>query len=63
MDSEPTYLGADYSKWETYKKVKEAGKVTFDDVFHKDTYQPYVDEHGKVFPPNSKEVTVAPVNP
>jgi vancomycin resistance protein YoaR len=63
MDSEPTYLGADYSKWETYKKVKEDGKVTFDDVFHKDTYQPYVDEHGKVFPPNSKEVTVAPVNP
>jgi vancomycin resistance protein YoaR len=63
MDSEPTYLGADYSKWETYKKVKEDGKVTFDGLFHKDTYQPYVDEHGKVFPPNSKEVTVAPVNP
>jgi vancomycin resistance protein YoaR len=63
MDSEPTYLGADYSKWVTYKKVTEDGKVTFDDVFHKDTYQPYVDEKGKVFPPNSKEVTVAPVNP
>lgn len=63
MDSEPTYLGADYSKWVTYKKVKEDGKVTFDGLFHKDTYQPYVDEHGKVYPPNSKEVTVAPVNP
>jgi len=63
MDSEPTYLGADYSKWETYKKVKEDGKVTFDGVFHKDTYQPYIDEHGKVFPPNSEEVTVAPINP
>ena len=63
MDSEPEYLGTDYSKWITYKKVKEDGKVTFDDVFHKDTYQPYVDEKGKVFPPNSKEVTVAPVNP
>jgi vancomycin resistance protein YoaR len=63
MDSESTYLGADYSKWETYKKVKEDGKVTFDGLFHKDTYQPYEDEHGKVFPPNSKEVTVAPVNP
>jgi vancomycin resistance protein YoaR len=63
MDSEPTYQGADYSKWVTYKKVKEDGKVTFDDVFHKDTYQPYVDEKGKVFPPNSKEVTVAPINP
>ena len=63
IESEPTYLGADYSKWVTYKKVKEDGKVTFDDIFHKDTYQPYVDEKGKVFPPNSKEVTVAPVNP
>jgi vancomycin resistance protein YoaR len=63
MDSEPTYRGADYSKWETYKKVKEDGKVTFDGLFHKDTYQPYVDEHGKVFPPNSEEVTVASINP
>jgi vancomycin resistance protein YoaR len=63
MDSEPTYLGADYSKWETYKKVKENGEVTFDEVFHKDTYQPYVDERGKTFPPNSKKVKVAPVNP
>jgi hypothetical protein len=43
--------------------VKEDGEVTFDDIFHKDTYQPYEDEKGKVFPPNSKEVTVAPVNP
>lgn len=64
MDSEPTYLGADYSKWVTYKKVTDKdGKVLYDDVFHKDTYQPYVDEKGKVFPPNSKEVTVAPVDP
>jgi vancomycin resistance protein YoaR len=63
MDSEPTYLGGDYSKWETYKKVKENGEVTFDEVFHKDTYQPYVNERGKVFPPNSKKVKVAPVNP
>jgi vancomycin resistance protein YoaR len=61
LDSEPTYLGADYSKWVTYKKVKEDGKVTFDDVFHKDTYQPYIDEKGKVFPP--EEAHVAPVNP
>ena len=63
MDSEPTYLGSDYSKWTTYKKVKENGKVVFDDVFHKDTYQPFVDEHGKVIPPNSEEAKPAPVNP
>lgn len=63
MDSEPIYLGANYSRWETYKKVKENGKVTFDELFNEDTYQPYVDEHGKVFAPNSDEVTVAPVNP
>lgn len=63
MDSEPTYLGPDYSKWTTYKKVKDNGKVVFDDVFHKDTYQPYIDEHGKVIPPNSEEAKPAPVNP
>jgi len=63
MDSQPTYLGSDYSKWTTYKKVKENGKVVFDDIFHKDTYQPFVDEHGKVIPPNSEEAKPAPVNP
>jgi vancomycin resistance protein YoaR len=63
MDSKPTYLGSDYSKWVTYKKVKENGKVVFDDVFHKDTYQPFVDEHGKAIPPNSEEAKPAPVNP
>ena len=62
MDSEPEYVGPDYSKWVTYKKVKENGKVVFDDVFHKDTYQPLVDEKGKVIRPDSEEVTVAPVN-
>ena len=62
MDSEPEYVGPDYSKWVTYKKVKEDGKVVFDDVFHKDTYQPLVDEKGKVIRPDSEEVTVAPVN-
>ena len=63
MDSKPTYLGSDYSKWVTYKKVKENGRVVFDDVFHKDTYQPFVDEHGKAIPPNSEEAKPAPVNP
>ena len=63
MDSKPTYLGSTYSKWTTYKKFKENGKVVFDDVFHKDTYQPFVDEHGKVIPPNSEEAKPAPANP
>ena len=63
MNSEPEYVGADSSKWITYQKVKENGKVTFDDVIHTDTYKPLVDEHGKIIPPNSEELNVAPVNP
>ncbi|MBV9453012.1 MAG: VanW family protein [Rubrobacter sp.] len=63
MDSEPEYVGADSSKWITYQTVKENGKVTFDDVVHTDTYMPLVDEHGKIIPPNSEELNVAPVNP
>jgi vancomycin resistance protein YoaR len=63
MDSESEYVGPDYSKWITYKKVTENGKVVFDDVFHKDTYKPLVDEKGKVWRPDSEEVTVAPANP
>jgi vancomycin resistance protein YoaR len=63
MDSEPEYLGPDYSKWTTYKKVKENGEVVFDDVFHKDVYMPLVDEKGKVIRPDSEEAKPAPVNP
>jgi vancomycin resistance protein YoaR len=63
MDSEPLYLGADYSQWETYQKVTdENGKVTFDDVIHKDTYMPLIDEKGKTIAPNSEELNIAPVN-
>ncbi len=63
MDSEPLYLGADYSKWETYQKVTdEDGEVIFDDVLHKDTYMPLIDEKGKTLAPNSEEVNIAPVN-
>ena len=62
MDSEPEYLGADYSKWVTYQKITdENGKVTFDDVIHKDTYKPLIDEHGKVIPPNYEYLNIAPV--
>ena len=63
MDSKPEYVGPDYSKWVTYKKVKENGEVVFDDVFHKDVYKPLVDEKGKVIRPDSEETKPAPVNP
>jgi vancomycin resistance protein YoaR len=63
MESEPEYVGPDYSKWTTYKKVKEDGKVVFDDVFHKDVYMPLVDEKGKVIRPDSEEAKPAPANP
>jgi vancomycin resistance protein YoaR len=63
MDSEPLYLGADYSQWETYQKVAdEDGKVVFDGVIHKDTYMPLIDEKGKTIAPNSEELNIAPVN-
>jgi vancomycin resistance protein YoaR len=63
MDSEPEYVGPDYSEWVTYQKVKENGKVVFDDVLRKDTYKPLVDEKGKTIRPDSEEVIIAPVNP
>ena len=63
MDSEPLYLGADYSEWETYQKVTdEDGKVVFDGVLHKDTYMPLIDEKGKTIAPNSEELNIAPAN-
>ena len=63
MDSEPLYLGSDYSQWETYQKVTdEKGKVIFDEILHKDTYMPLIDEKGKTIAPNSEEVNIAPVN-
>jgi vancomycin resistance protein YoaR len=63
MDSEPEYVGPDYSKWVTHKKVKENGKVVVDDVLYRDTYKTLVDEKGKVIRPDSDEVITAPVNP
>jgi vancomycin resistance protein YoaR len=62
MDSEPEYLGSDYSKWITTQKVTEDGKVVFDEVLHTDTYQPLIDEKGKTIAPNSEELNIAPVN-
>ncbi len=62
MDSEPEYLGPDYSEWITYQKVKENGKVVFDDVLYKTTYKPLVDDKGKTIEPNSEELNIPPVN-
>ena len=63
MDSEPEYVGSDYSKWVTYKKVKENGEDIFDGVLHKDVYKPLVDEKGKIIRPDSEEAKPAPANP
>lgn len=63
IDSEPDYLGSDYSEWTTYQKVTdENGKVIFDDILHRDTYKPLIDEKGKTWAPNDPEVHIAPVN-
>jgi vancomycin resistance protein YoaR len=62
MDSQPEYLGSDYSEWITYQKVTdENGKVVFDDVLHKDTYKPLIDDKGKTIPPNYPYLNIAPV--
>ena len=60
MDSEPLYVGSDSATWVTYQKVKEDGKVIFDDVLYKDTYMPLVDEAGELVQPGS--VVPVPVN-
>ena len=51
MNSKPTYMGADYSKWNTYQKITEDGEVTYDGLLHKDVYNPLIDEKGKTIPP------------
>lgn len=62
MDSEPEYLGSDYSEWNTYKKVTdEKGKVLFDGLLYRSTYKPLIDEKGKVIPPNYEYLNIAPV--
>ena len=60
MDSEPEYVGPDYSKWITYQKVTENGKVVFDDALRKDTYKPLVDDKGKTVAPNDPYLNIAP---
>ena len=51
MSSKPTYMGADYSKWNTYQKITKDGEVTYDGLLHRDTYNPLIDEKGKTIPP------------
>ena len=59
MNSEPKYMGQDYSKWTTTQKVTKDGEVIYDGLLHKDTYEPLIDEKGKTIPP--PEVFVPPV--
>jgi vancomycin resistance protein YoaR len=59
MDSERTSASADHTKWVTYQTVKQDGKVLFDGVLHRDTYQPLMSEEGYAIP----NATPASVNP
>ena len=62
MDSKPTYMSAQGSTWETYKKVtdKKTGKVLFDGLLHTDSYQP-VTLKGKTYTP--EDIPAAPIRP
>ena len=61
MDSRPTKMGEEQSKWTTYQKVTdEDGRVVYDGILHRDVYEPLVDEKGKTIPP--PKVHVPPVN-
>lgn len=51
INSEPKYMGNDYSKWTTTQRVTENGEITYDGLLHKDVYNPLVDEKGKTIPP------------
>ncbi len=59
--SEPIYRNANSASWVTYQTIKKDGKVLYDGVLHKDSYQALKDEKGKPIPAN--EVPVAAVNP
>jgi vancomycin resistance protein YoaR len=59
--SEPVYRGRNSAKWITYQTYKKDGRVVFDGVLHKDTYEALRDKKGKLIPANS--VPIAPVNP
>ncbi len=62
MDSKPTYMSAQGSTWDTYKKVtdEKTGKVLFDGLLHTDSYQP-VTLKGKTYTP--EDIPAAPIRP
>ena len=61
LRSKPTYISAEGSEWVTYQTVEKDGEIVFDDVLHRDAYDPLVDSHGNTIPPS--DVPVAPVVP
>lgn len=61
MTSKPVRMTKGDSEWVTYQRVEKDGEVVFNGVLHKDTYEPLVEEKGKVIPPS--DVPVAPGDP
>ncbi|QIN84541.1 hypothetical protein GBA63_19260 [Rubrobacter tropicus] len=59
--SEPVYRNADSARWVTYQTYREGGKVLYDGVLHRDTYEALKDKKGKPIPADT--VPVAPVDP
>ena len=59
--SEPAYRNADSAKWVTYQTYTKGGKVLYDGVLHRDTYEALKDKKGKPIPADT--VPVAPVDP
>ena len=54
-------MARDGSEWVTRQKIEKDGKVIFDGVLHRDSYEPLVDEYGNSIP--TPDVPVAPVAP
>ena len=59
--SEAVYRNAESAEWVTYQTYKKNGKIVFDGVLHKDTYEALKDEKGKPIPADT--VPIAPVDP
>ena len=59
--SEPAYRNPGSAKWVTYQTYEKDGKVLYDGVLHRDTYEALKDKKGKPIPADT--VPVAPVDP
>ena len=59
--SEPVYRNAKSAEWVTYQTYKKNGKIVFDGVLHKHTYEALKDEKDKPIPADT--VPIAPVDP